>query len=673
MAKYTAESLQEALTRVKGGELSQRQAAKEYGIPRSTIYDKITGRRPEGINKPGPSPYFSMAEEARISKWAVKMSKLGYGRNTQHITKMAQNIVNEDGRETPFKDGRPGRTWFQRFMTRNPELAMRKPQGLGIERAILTPEKLDRWFEDLSSYLEEENVLSILESPKRIWNADESGFALGAVKQRVLAEKGARFVYNFESSTKTTLTTLIAASASGDYCPPYLIYPGLRASKNWKPLEGAPDEWFYGFSESGWMNSELFYLWLANHFHPYLKEIGVHFPVLLLADGHASHVDERVGNFCAENDIILYRIEAHASHVLQPLDIGVFAPLKKLYKRASQTWMDENPGHYITKMNFATIFADAWSGIDPQFARSGFRAAGIYPFSRRYRRDKVEASQLFRPTAANPGSASPATATPASSTTPASNSSSRSKPSSTTAAPASTSTFARSASSTSSASSTPTLGSAPSTRTAAPASTSTSRSSTSHASTSSSRSNSAPASTPTLRSLPSTSTAAPATTSTSRSTPSTSSSTSMPSTTSRKGRGRGRDFVAPSLDKYLVFPQVTRTERKKTSDDLPKAISGRVMRQYQQKKREAKEAEEERKRKRREEREAKKKCKKSGVNIREDSCADCQLSDDEEEQDWVSCSHCARWFHIDCTDLIGMNVEDVEAMEEFSCQFCNEM
>ena len=179
----------------------------------------------------------------------------------------------------------------------------------------------------------------------------------------MVGEKGSKSVYKLQARTKTNLTTLIATSADGDYCPLYVVYPGQHASRNLKPLEGAPKEWFFGFSDSGWMNSELFYSWVSNRFHPFLLDHNVHFPVLLLADGNSSHPDYHVGEFCKSHGIILFRLEAHATHVRQPLDLAVFGPLKKLYRREHEAWKDRHPGVLVMKANFCQIFANAWAKL----------------------------------------------------------------------------------------------------------------------------------------------------------------------------------------------------------------------------------------------------------------------------------------------------------------------
>ena len=81
-------------------------------------------------------------------------------------------------------------------------------------------------------------------------------------------------------------------------------------------------------SESGWSNSTIFLDWLSNHFTKFIPRGET---VLLMLDGHKSHLTLNVIEWAKENDIILQLLPAHASHLFQPLDVGCFGPLQKVY------------------------------------------------------------------------------------------------------------------------------------------------------------------------------------------------------------------------------------------------------------------------------------------------------------------------------------------------------
>ena len=62
-----------AIAAVKNGG-SVLRAAKEHGVPRQTLQDRISGRVVHGT-KPGPKPYLTSVEEKELSDFLVDVSK----------------------------------------------------------------------------------------------------------------------------------------------------------------------------------------------------------------------------------------------------------------------------------------------------------------------------------------------------------------------------------------------------------------------------------------------------------------------------------------------------------------------------------------------------------------------------------------------------------------------
>jgi hypothetical protein len=70
----------------------------------------------------------------------------------------------------------------------------------------------------------------------------------------------------------------------------------------------------------------------------------------------------------------------HSSHLLQPLDVGYLAPLKKAYGRQAEDLMRNRITH-ITKLEFLPCFIRAYkAAITPSNIQGGFRGAGLVPF-----------------------------------------------------------------------------------------------------------------------------------------------------------------------------------------------------------------------------------------------------------------------------------------------------
>ena len=52
-----------AIQMVKSGQLSKKAAAKTYGVPKTMLLAKLSGRVPETPTKPGPKTVLTGAEE----------------------------------------------------------------------------------------------------------------------------------------------------------------------------------------------------------------------------------------------------------------------------------------------------------------------------------------------------------------------------------------------------------------------------------------------------------------------------------------------------------------------------------------------------------------------------------------------------------------------------------
>jgi DDE superfamily endonuclease len=54
---------------------------------------------------------------------------------------------------------------------------------------------------------------------------------------------------------------------------------------------------------------------------------------MLIVDGYASHVTTKAIKFCLDHKIVLLCLLLYTTHILQLLDVGIFALLAALYKK----------------------------------------------------------------------------------------------------------------------------------------------------------------------------------------------------------------------------------------------------------------------------------------------------------------------------------------------------
>ncbi|KAF1922209.1 DDE-domain-containing protein, partial [Didymella exigua CBS 183.55] len=149
--------------------------------------------------------------------------------------------------------------------------------------------------------------------------------------------------------------TLIAAiNAMGWAIAPYLIFKAKNHDASWYP--DLKPQWRIGIQG---------------------RRVGSH--VLLIIDGHESHKSLAFQNLCEENKIITLCMPPHSSHILQPLDVGCFAPLKRAYSKEIRVLALDHIGQIDKKAflaTFAKVFNKAFSKAN---ILSSFRATGLVP------------------------------------------------------------------------------------------------------------------------------------------------------------------------------------------------------------------------------------------------------------------------------------------------------
>ena len=78
--------------------------------------------------------------------------------------------------------------------------------------------------------------------------------------------------------------------------------------------------------------------------------------LFLLLDGHSTHYQPQAIRFAMEHDIILLCLPPHTTHESQPLDVGVFAPLKTQWSQVCHDFYQKNPGRVITSSTSVASF-----------------------------------------------------------------------------------------------------------------------------------------------------------------------------------------------------------------------------------------------------------------------------------------------------------------------------
>ena len=365
---YSAERMVRAFEAVHQGELSVCRAAEEYGVPRSTLQDKVAGRFV--LNARSGWALLTANEEKHLAEFLIGCASIGYAKSRKAVLSIVQQILDSRGVTAEVTKG-----WWDSFHKRHPNLKLRQAEPLAYARAMANDrEVINKYFDMLEETIQENGLTN---RPAQIFNCDETGLPLTHKPPKVVARVGQKHPYTVTSNEKAQITLLACGNAAGYSIPPMVVFD--RKTLKLEMTTGEVPGTFYGLSESGWMDTELFEQWLKNHFLLYAPPAR---PLLLLLDGHTSHQLDVLRIVAAEG-VIIFCLPPHATHILQPLHNGAFGALKQHWSEACHRCCSKNPGKVVNRYNFCEVFHSAWvEGMAMRNIIASFRATGIYPPAR---------------------------------------------------------------------------------------------------------------------------------------------------------------------------------------------------------------------------------------------------------------------------------------------------
>lgn len=376
-SNYSSQKLEEAINDVRSGRKNAYNASKKYGIPLSTLLDRLKGRRGAKSKSLGRSTALSKRDEMRLASGLLTMEKYGFGLSRKEVLELTGQYVQTNKIKNPFRNGVPGEDWFLAFAKRN-NLSIKKPQSVEIARKrSCNPFTIDAYFTLLEKTIAD---LGLEEAPSRIWNLDESSFCTDPSKTKVVGGRNLPCTRTTSAPGRENITVLLAASAAGDKIPPLIIFKGKNIWDQWQAPEntGFPNT-TYAATSNGWMETEVF----ENYFEKsFLKFIGPERPVLLIYDGHATHLSIKLIETASESNVAILKLPPHTSHILQPLDLSVFKPLKTSWDQQLVKWQRQHLGKKLPKREFSKIVGEIWLNLDVQIIMNGFKKGGIFPFCR---------------------------------------------------------------------------------------------------------------------------------------------------------------------------------------------------------------------------------------------------------------------------------------------------
>ncbi|XP_074033108.1 uncharacterized protein [Leptinotarsa decemlineata] len=246
-ANYTQETLATAVEAVRSGNVSQRKASQEFGIPVSTIKNKLKNRH---RNAYGGQPVFTKVEEEALTTHICTLSAYGFPLDKTDLRNVVKNYLDREGRtEEKFANNLPGKDWVKTFLNRNPILTQRFASNIKRSRAEVNETVITAYFDHLKNEIEHVPA-------DCIWNYDETNLSDDPGKKKILTKRGMKYPERVINFSKSATSIMFCGKAAGDMLPPYVVYKSDKLWSTW--VENGPHGTRYNRSKSGWFDTSCF-------------------------------------------------------------------------------------------------------------------------------------------------------------------------------------------------------------------------------------------------------------------------------------------------------------------------------------------------------------------------------------------------------------------------------
>jgi hypothetical protein len=308
---------------------SLTKAAQAWKVPYKRLWSRHKGSHPVSQNS-GNNCLFSQEQEKAILAWCWRRVTQGHHIQQRTLRQYANSILKAMDREP-----KASRFWARRFLRRyHKTFHRRKSSTLSAQRKAMSDRaNVEEWFQKFHTFIEdEENDIDL----DNIWNIDETGFQIGYLKNGI-------FLWTFgeidhpvltDAHETISVTVVESISAKGRVIPPFIIMPGIQIPSRW--VDNRLDENATIVTTPKGYIDDVTAQDFFDHFEKYTRPQSQRGKRLLLLDGCESHFTKDIFQKAEVTGVILYPFPPHLTHILQPLDVGIFSAYKHWHQEILQ-------------------------------------------------------------------------------------------------------------------------------------------------------------------------------------------------------------------------------------------------------------------------------------------------------------------------------------------------
>lgn len=348
--------------------------ARLYGVKRSLLRSRIAGHK----TRQGRAPTYTRltdAEEQAICRYIDRLDAVNLAVHHAFVSDAANAILK--ARAPKNQQANPptvGIHWTTRFLRRYGYTTAVQRALEADRQASESLQSVEEYFRKLWVVLQERGI-----EAKNLYNMDETGFRIGVGKDQLVITRRKRRQYLAMPENRESATSIECISADGTVIPACLILTAEVHMARWYQQDELDPATLIAVSESGYSNDRIALHWLE-HFNRHTEEKAQGALRLLIIDGHGSHHTKQFIEYCDNHGIIAFGMPPHMTHLLQPLDVVVFQPLKHYHAQALDILVRDGLTN-ITKIEFLGLI----EGIRERAFKeatilSAFRKTGIWPW-----------------------------------------------------------------------------------------------------------------------------------------------------------------------------------------------------------------------------------------------------------------------------------------------------
>jgi hypothetical protein len=314
----------------------------------------------------------SAEEEEIIVERLMLLGEWGFPLTTHDLKQVIKAYLDACGRTTRFADNLPGKDFAAGFLRRHKELTVRTANLIKRSRAMLSADIVNDFFDKYE--------VSAVDVPDdNVYNYDETNLRDNPGAVKAIFRKGVKYAEQVRDHSKSSISMMMCGNRKG-FLPPYILYKGGNVYESW--CMGGPDKAVYSSSQSGWFDMFVFEDWFKKIFLPHVRRQPG--KKILLGDNLASHISLDVIQLCRENDIKFICLPPNSTDKMQPLDVGIFGPMKNAWRKQLKAYADQDPAaKLLKKTEFPRMVKELLQSLNPgEHLPKAFEKCGLVPVNR---------------------------------------------------------------------------------------------------------------------------------------------------------------------------------------------------------------------------------------------------------------------------------------------------